>query len=54
MKIPKGEQASNASKDAMIAALQKRVREQASEIEKLKQEVEVAYGLLAAHMGERS
>ena len=31
----------------MIAALQKRVREQAAEIEQLKKQVEVAYGLLA-------
>lgn len=52
-KIPLREQASNASKDAMIAALQKRVREQAAEIEKLKQQVEVAYGLLTAHAREQ-
>jgi hypothetical protein len=36
----------------MIAALQKRVREQAAEIEQLKQQVEVAYGLLAAQRKE--
>lgn len=46
VKTPPKEQASNASQAAMIAALQKRVREQAAEIEKLKQQVEVAYGLL--------
>jgi Family of unknown function (DUF6262) len=50
--IPLREQASSASKDTMIAALQKRVREQAAEIEQLKQQVEVAYGLLAAQRKE--
>ncbi len=45
-KIPPREQASSASKDAVIEALQKRVREQAAEIEQLKRQVEVAYGLL--------
>ena len=54
VKLRSGEQASNASKDAVIAALQKRVREQAAEIEKLKQQVEVAYGLLAVQPGERT
>ncbi|MGZ3646361.1 MAG: DUF6262 family protein [Ktedonobacteraceae bacterium] len=54
VKLPPREQASNASKDAVIAALQKRVREQAAEIEKLKQQVEVAYGLLAVQPGERT
>ena len=44
--IPPREQASSASKDAMIAALQRRVREQAEEIVQLKRQVEVAYGLL--------
>jgi Family of unknown function (DUF6262) len=51
-KIPPREQASSASKDTMIAALQKRIREQAAEIEQLKQQVEVAYGLLAAQRKE--
>jgi len=51
-KIPSREQASSASKDTMIAALQKRVREQAAEIEQLQRQVEVAYGLLAAQRGE--
>ncbi len=49
---PPREQASSASKDTMIAALQKRVREQAVEIEQLKRQVEVAYGLLASQRGE--
>ena len=51
-KIPPREQASSASKDTMIAALQKRVREQAAEIEQLKKQVEVAYGLLAVQRKE--
>jgi hypothetical protein len=46
VKIPPREQASTASKDAMIAALQKRVREQAEEIRDLKKQLEVAYGSL--------
>lgn len=45
--IPVGEQASHASKDTMIAALQKRVKEQAAEIRELKQQLEVVYGRLA-------
>jgi Family of unknown function (DUF6262) len=52
--------ASTASKDAVIAALQKRVRdqeqrirEQAAEIEKLKQQVEVAYGLVAVRANRK-
>ncbi len=52
VQIPPQGQASSASKDTMIAALQKRVREQAAEIEQLKQQVEVAYGLLAAQRKE--
>src|SRR6266568_8724511 len=44
IKIPPKEQASSASKNAMIAALQKRVKKQAEEIQKPKQQVEVAYG----------
>ncbi len=46
VKIPSREQASSASKDAMIAALQKRVREQAAEIQELKKQLEAAYGPL--------
>jgi|SRR5438876_475148 hypothetical protein len=44
-----GEQASNTSKDTMIAALQKRVKEQAAEIRELKRQLEVAYGQLAKY-----
>jgi uncharacterized protein DUF6262 len=46
VKIPPREQASTASKDGMIAALQQRVREQAEEIKELKKQLEVAYGSL--------
>jgi len=46
VKIPSREQASTASRDAMIAALQKRVREQAAEIQELKKQSEAAYGPL--------
>ncbi len=46
VKIPLREQASTASKDAMIAALQKRVREQADKIRELQQQLEMAYGSL--------
>src|SRR5258708_18506757 len=46
VKIPSREQASTASRDAMIAALQKRVREQAAEIQQLKKQLEAAYGPL--------
>lgn len=54
VKIPPREQASDASKDAVIAALQKRVREQTAEITQLKRQIEVAYGLLAAQTGNRT
>lgn len=43
VKIPPREQASSASKDAMIAALQLRVKAQAEEIKELKKQLEVAY-----------
>ena len=46
VKISPKEQASNASKDAMIAALQKRIREQAEKIKELEKQLEVAYGAL--------
>lgn len=46
VRIPKQEQASNASKDAMIAALQKRVKEQATKIRELEKQLEVATGEL--------
>ena len=45
--IPLREQASPTSKDAMIAALQRRVKEQAAEIRELKRQLEVVYGQLA-------
>ncbi len=54
VKLPVREQASNASKDGVIAALRKRVKELEAENRDLKRQVEVAYGLLAAHAGERS
>ena len=44
IKIAPREQASSASKETMIAALQKRVKEQAEEIKALKKQLEVAYG----------
>ncbi len=43
VKIPPREQASSASKDAIIVALQKRVRNQAEEIKELRKQLEVAY-----------
>ena len=46
VRIPVREQASSASKDAMIAALQKRVRAQAERIRELEKQLEVAYGPL--------
>lgn len=46
VRIPKQDQASNASKDAMIAALQKRVKEQAAELRELKKQLEVTTGEL--------
>lgn len=46
VKIPPREQASNASKDAMIAALRQRVKKLEEENRTLKQQVEVANGLL--------
>jgi hypothetical protein len=53
MNIPSSNHASTASKDVVIAALQKRVREPAAEIEKLKQQVEVAYGLVAVQANRK-
>ncbi len=43
IKLPPREQASIASKDAMIAALQKRVHEQTKKIKELEQQLEVVY-----------
>lgn len=48
VKIPPREQASSASKDAVIAALQLRVKAQAEEIKALKKQLEVAYRSLYA------
>lgn len=46
VKIPPREQASSASKDAMIAALRQRIKKLEEENHTLKQQVEVANGLL--------
>jgi predicted RNase H-like nuclease (RuvC/YqgF family) len=46
IKIPPKEQASSASKDAMIAALRQRIQKLEKENSDLKRQVEVAYGLL--------
>lgn len=46
-KIPPREQASTASKDAMITALRQRIQKLEKENSELKRQVEVAYGLLA-------
>lgn len=51
--VPAREQASNASKETMIAALQKRVKEQAAEIRDLKRQLEVVYGQLAKQEVEK-
>lgn len=46
VRIPPREQSSTASKDSMIAALRKRVNEQAEKIKELNEKLEVAYGQL--------
>ena len=46
VKIPQREQASSASKDAMIAALRQRVKKVEEENRDLKRQVEIANGLL--------
>jgi len=46
VKVPPREQASSASKDAMIAALRQRIQKLEKENRDLKQQVEVANGLL--------
>lgn len=46
VKIPSREQASSASKDAMIAALRQRIQKLEKENRELKRQVEVANGLL--------
>ncbi len=52
VKIPPREQASNASKDAMIAALRQRIQKLEKENRDLKQQVEVANGLLYQQEGK--
>lgn len=51
VKIPPREQASNASKDAMIVALRQRIQKLEKENCDLKQQVEVANGLLYQQEG---
>src|SRR5260370_41388781 len=52
VKIPPREQASSASKDAMIVALRLRIKKLEEENRILKQQVEVANGLLYQQKGE--
>jgi len=52
VKIPPREQASSASKDAMIAALRQRIKKLEEENRTLKQQVEVANGLLYQREGK--
>jgi hypothetical protein len=47
VKLPSKELASDASKDAVIAALRKRIKDQEAEIRELRKQVQVAYGLVA-------
>ncbi len=47
--IPLQERATDASKDTLIAALRKRVKQQEEEIRELRRQLEVAYGLLPTH-----
>jgi hypothetical protein len=51
IKIPPKEQASSASKDTMITALRQRIQKLEKENRDLKQQVEVAYGLLHQQAG---
>ncbi len=51
-KIPQRELASSASKDAMIAALRQRIKKLEEENRTLKQQVEVANGLLYQQEGK--
>jgi len=44
--IPPQERATDASKDALIVALRKRVKQQEEEIREMRRQLEVAYGLL--------
>lgn len=52
IKLPPREQASSASKDAMIAALRKRIQKLEKENHDLKRQVEVANGLLYQQGGK--
>jgi hypothetical protein len=52
IKIPRREQASSASKDTMIAALRQRIKKLEEENRALKQQVEVANGLLYQREGK--
>jgi hypothetical protein len=52
VKIPQREQASSASKDAMMAALRQRIKKLEEENRALKQQVEVANGLLYQQEGK--
>lgn len=54
VKIPPREQASSASKDAMIAALRQRIKKLEEENRTLRQQVEVANGLLYQQEGKRT
>jgi len=54
VKRPVHEQASNASKEAVITAFRKRIKELEVENRDLKRQVKVAFGLLAVHPGEGS
>jgi hypothetical protein len=47
VQLPPKELASDASKDTVIAALRKRVKDQEAEIRELRKQVQVAYGLIA-------
>ncbi len=49
--IPPQERASDASKDAIIAALRVTVKELRAENDKLRKQLEVAYGLVHGHTG---
>jgi Family of unknown function (DUF6262) len=51
VKLPPREQVSSASKDVMIAALRQRIQKLEQENHDLKQQVEVAYGLLYPQAG---
>lgn len=54
VKLPPKELASDASKDTVIAALRKRVKDQEEQIRELRRQVEVAYGLLSQQGEEKT